>query len=549
MIKIRHIAILLVLGLLAVSLFSFITGPKPKPQANKPPNIILVIVDQWRADATKREGFKLNTTPFLDSLASDGTWFNKAYCAAPICAPSRISMFTGRFPSATHTRSNFNIVDANYQTDLVSVLKSKDYATGFVGKNHTYLTPAMFDFWHGYDHLGEPKVTDPQKLAMNKFLGSTNFYMSEKPAPFPASLQQPSRIIKTGEEWLTSQKTAGSAKPFFLYLSIPEPHNPYQVSEPYYSMFPAKDLPQFKAGAASLATKGNKWALQRGIFHMGYGDYEKQIPRIRSNYYGMMRLIDDQMRGLMTYLKQNDLYDNTIVIFVADHGDFTGQYGLIKKGVEVPECLTRIPMIWHGPGIVKSKLPHSAHVSNVDIMPTICTMIGAPIPDGVQGRSLWPLLTGKPYPKEEFNSMMVQQGFGGLNYINFEEYDPYTQDGTVTKGQQEADELNTWSQSGTMRMLRKDDWKLAYDMQGAGQLYNLTTDPEELVNLFGNDKYLKKQDELLRDLMTWDLRTQDPLPMPHKQGKRQYGYKKDPFNYWTPYKDEPAKNLQKNLKL
>ncbi|NNU34169.1 hypothetical protein HK413_08465 [Mucilaginibacter sp. S1162] len=75
-------------------------------------------------------------------------------------------------------------------------------------------------------------------------------------------------------------------------------------------------------------------------------------------------------------------------------------------------------------------------------------------------------------------------------------------------------------------MLRKDDWKLAYDMQGAGQLYNLTTDPEELVNLFGNGKYLKKQDELLRDLMTRDLRTQDPLPMPRKGGKRQYGYKR-----------------------
>ncbi|NNU34171.1 sulfatase-like hydrolase/transferase [Mucilaginibacter sp. S1162] len=226
----KHIAVLSISGLLTVSLFGFIKGPspKPKPQANKPPNIILVIVDQWRADATKREGFKLNTTPFLDSLAGDGTRFNKAYCAAPICAPSRISMFTGRFPSATHTRSNFNIADASYQTDLVGVLKSKDYTTGFVGKNHTYLTPQMFDFWHNYDHLGEPKVTDPQKLAMNKFLGSTNFYMSEKPAPFPASMQQPSRIIKTGEEWLTSQKTAGSTKPFFLYLSIPEPHNPYR---------------------------------------------------------------------------------------------------------------------------------------------------------------------------------------------------------------------------------------------------------------------------------------------------------------------------------
>lgn len=545
MFKFRNLATLLCLGLGLIVLVSF--SKKPKPQQSKPLNVILVIADQFRADASRREGFKLNTTPFLDSLAEDGTWFNKAYCAAPICAPSRISMFTGRFPSATHSRSNMNIADANYQTDLVDVLKSKGYATAFIGKNHTYLTPQKFDYWHSYDHLGEPKVTDPEKQAVNKFLVSTNFYMSEKPAPFPASMQQPARIVKTGEEWLTQQKAAGNTKPFFLYLSIPEPHNPYQVSEPYYSMFPEKDLPQFKANGSTLANKGNKWLLQRDILHMGYGDYEKHISRIRSNYYGMLRLIDDQMRGLVNYLKQNDLYDNTLIIFVADHGDFTGQYGLIKKGVEVPECLTRIPMIWHGPGIVKNKLPHEAHVSNVDIMPTLCTMMGAPIPDGVQGRSLWPLLTGNPYPKEEFASVMVQQGFGGRHFVNFDEYDPYTQDGTVTKGHTEADELNTWSQSGSMRELRKGDWKLAYDMQGSGQLYHLTTDPEELDNLFNNPKYLAKQDEMLRDLMTWELRMQDPVPMPRRQGKRQYGFKRDPYNYWTPYINEPVQNIQKNL--
>jgi len=547
MFKFRSLVTLLCLGLSLTALVSF-DNRGPKPQQNKPLNVILIIADQFRADASRREGFKLNTTPFLDSLAEDGTWFNKAYCAAPICAPSRISMFTGRFPSATHTRSNMNIVDANYQTDLVDVLKSKGYATAFVGKNHTYLTPKKFDYWHGYDHLGEPQVTDPEKQAVNKFLVSTNFYMSQKPAPFPASMQQPARIVKTGEEWMSQQKAAGGNKPFFLYLSIPEPHNPYQVSEPYYSMFPEKDLPQFKANAGSLEKKGNKWLLQRNILHMGYGDYEKQISRIRSNYYGMLRLIDDQMRGLVNYLKQNNLYDNTLIIFVADHGDFTGQYGLIKKGVEVPECLTRIPMIWHGPGIVKNKLPHEAHVSNVDIMPTLCTMMGAPIPDGVQGRSLWPMLTGKPYPKEEFASVMVQQGFGGRHFVNFDEYDPYTQDGTVTKGRTEADELNTWSQSGSMRELRKGEWKLAYDMQGAGQLYHLTTDPEELDNLFNNPKYLQKQDEMLRDLMTWELRMQDPLPMPHRQNKRQYGFKRDPYNYWTPYINEPAQNIPKNLK-
>ncbi|MES2810048.1 MAG: sulfatase-like hydrolase/transferase [Bacteroidota bacterium] len=547
MFKIKNLVVLSAFVASALVLLSFIKGdPKTsRQQTKKPLNIVLIIVDQYRADASKREGFALNTTPFLDSLAQTGTWFNKAYCAAPICAPSRISMFTGRFPSATHTRSNFNIQDAFYSKDLVDVLKANNYNTALIGKNHTYLTPKMFDYWRNVDHLGEPQVTDPKLKEVNEFLKDTHFYMSAKAAPFPAELQQPSRILKYGTEWISKLKADGNDKPFFLYMSIPEPHNPYQVSEPYYSMFPPNTLPPFKTGKASLPTKGNKWQLHQQLLTMGYGDYESQIPRIRSNYYGMMRLIDDQMRNFVNYLKKNDLYDNTLLVFVADHGDFTGEYGLIKKGIEVPDCLTRIPMIWHGPGIVQSKLPHTAHVSNVDIMPTLCGMIGTPIPDGVQGRSLWPMLTGKPYPKQEFASMMVQQGYGGLHYVNFEEYDPYTQDGTVTKGQTEADELNTWSQSGSMRMLRKDDYKLVYDMQGAGQLYNVKADPAEVNNLYGNEKYAKKQMELLQDLMTWDLRAQDPLPLPRRGGKRQYGFKRDPNNYWTPYVNEPAENVKK----
>jgi arylsulfatase A-like enzyme len=283
------------------------------------------------------------------------------------------------------------------------------------------------------------------------------------------------------------------------------------------------------------------------MLEMGYPGFEKNIPRIRSNYYGMMRLIDDQIRSFVSYLKQNDLYDNTILIFVADHGDFTGEYGLIKKGVEVPECLIRIPMLWHGPGIIKNKQPHVAHASNVDIMPTICDMLNVAIPDGVQGRSLWPLLTGKKYPKEEFESMIVQQGFGGLHFTDLEEYDPYTQDGTLSKGKTEFDELNTWTQSGTMRMVRKGDWKLVYDMQGKGELYNLVKDPAEVKNLFADKNYSGKRMELLQDMLTWELRTQDPLPMPHPTKKRHYGFKRDPKNYWTPYIDEPQRKLKENL--
>lgn len=512
----------------------------------RPPNIVLIITDQFRADACKREGFELDTTPFLDSLAQTGTWFNRAYCASPACVPSRTSMMTGRFPNATRVKSNMNLEDAYYKEDLMDVVKSKGYTTALIGKNHSYLKPKDFDYWKGYFHLGVDEPKTPEEKAFNDYMKTTHYYVNLDPAPFPAEMQMPVRIVNDSKDWIT-KTTKEQGKPFFLYLSIPEPHNPYQVSEPYYSMFLPDKLPPVKVGAEVLPVKGNKWVLQKRMLGMGYPGFEKNIPRIRSNYYGMMRLIDDQIKSFVNYLKQNNLYDNTILIFVADHGDFTGEYGLIKKGVEVPECLTRIPMIWHGPGIIKNKQPHTAHVSNVDIMPTICDMLNVAIPDGVQGRSLWPLLTGKKYPKEEFASMIVQQGYGGLHFTDLKEYDPYTQDGTLTKDKIEFDELNTWTQSGTMRMVRKGDWKLVYDMQGKGELYNLVKDPAEIKNLFADKNYSTKRMELLQDMLTWELRMQDPLPLPHPTKTRRYGFKRDPKNYWTPYIDEPQRKLKENL--
>src|SRR5699024_426608 len=269
--------------------------------------------------------------------------------------------------------------------------------------------------------------------------------------------EQPYRIVSDGIGWLSTIKE--EKDPFFLYVSIPEPHNPYQVPEPYYSMFPPEELPPLKSDKSDLVAKGKKFTMQHELEKMGYPGYEKHIPRIRSNYYGMLRLIDDQMKRLVNYLKENGLYENTLLLFVADHGDYTGEYGLIKKGAGLPDCLARIPMLWHGPGIIKNQKPHDAHVSNIDIMPTICSLVGYPIPDGVIGRSLWPLLTGKEYPKAEFSSVVAQHGFGGRDYTKIDQLNPY-KEGCLFKDRIGFDELNSYSQSGILRMLRKDNWKL-----------------------------------------------------------------------------------------
>lgn len=516
-------------------------------EANKKsPNIVLIIVDQFRADASKREGFSLNTTPFLDSLAANGTWFNRAYCAMPACSPSRTSMLTGRFPSATRVSSNMNVKDAYFSKNLFQVVKANGYQTALVGKNHTFLQPKDVDYWKDFNHLGSAEPQTQEEKDFNKFLHSTHFYMNEKPTPFPVRLQMPAQIVKAAENWVDN--IADKKAPFFMMVSIPEPHNPYQAPEPYYSMFPPASLPAVTTRKDVLPKKGNTWMLEKQLLEMGYGDYEKMIPRIRSNYYGMMRLIDDQVKELVHHFEKKGLEDNTIFLFVSDHGDYVGEYGLIKKGVGVPECLTRIPMLWYGPQIKRNSMPSDAHVSNIDILPTICEIIGTELPDGVQGRSLWPILEGKDYPKEEFASIVSQQGYGGLRFVNFEEYDPYKDDGTVTKGLTECDELNTWTQSGRMRMIRKGDWKLVYDMQGHGELYNLVKDPAEVNDLYQDKQYGTVKTGLLEDLIAWEMRAQDPLPMPHNNKVRKYGYKKDERNYYAPHKNEGEEHLKTILK-
>lgn len=490
------------------------------------PNIVIIMTDQQRADVCKREGFPLDTTPFLDKLATQGTWFNRAYTTTPACLPARVSMLSGRYPSATRVRSNHNKEDAFYERDIVDVLREQGYATALCGKNHSHLNPDRMDFWYELGHAGgKGEERSEDETAFDEYLLNLHHRADMDPTPFPLKTQCPYRAVTAATEWLDTLDDV----PFFLWLSFPEPHNPYQVPEPYFSLFPPESLPPTLADERALANKGFKFQWTRQVGETAFPDYQEQLPRARANYLGMLRLIDDQIRRFVEFLDQNKLRENTIIIFLSDHGDFVGEYGLVRKGPELPEVLTRIPMFWVGPDIVQSDDTHPAHVSLVDIFPTICDAIGVDLPPGVQGRSLWPLLTGQDYPEDEFASAYAEHGFGGLHYSAEDDFDP-TADG-LQPGVA-FDELNGWSQSGTMRMLRRDNWKLIYDMQGKGQLYHLASDPVELCNLYDHPEHAEIQVELLAELLAWTLRTQDPLPYP----RRRYHFKTDSRNYWSPYR-------------
>jgi arylsulfatase A-like enzyme len=490
---------------------------------DKLPNLIIILTDQQRADHCGREGFPLDVTPFQDQMAEKGIWFDKAYTPSPVCVPARISMLTGRYPSAHHANSNHNIIDGVFQHDIIEVMKYRGYKTGLIGKNHTYLRPSDLDHFRGIDHIRAfDEDTSPEKTAYGEWLRSTRFHNSETASPFPLEFQHTYRIVEESEKWIQEL----GDEPFFLWMSFGDPHNPYQVPEPYFNMFPPESLPPVRTNATDLDKKRYAYRKNRELSILAHGDIEAQMPGIRSNYMGMLRMIDDQVKRFIEFLEDNDLMDNTVIVFISDHGDFVGEYGMIRKSPGTSDVLARIPMIWYGNGVKEYSGLSDAHVSIIDIFPTFCEMIGVDIPLGVQGRSLAPILSGNPYPKREFASVYVESGYGGLFFDESDQLDPF-EEGAVSRAPS-FDENNTWTMSGTGRMIRMGDWKLEMDMLGNGTLYNMKKDPVELNNLYGKRRYRNIQSELTTELLRLALQFENDIPIP----RRRYHYKRDIRNYY-----------------
>lgn len=490
------------------------------------PNIVIVMTDQQRADLRRGCGYPLDTMPFLDAWAQGGVDFRRAYTPNPTCMPARVSMFTGRYSQCHRARTNHNAIDALYSKDLLDVLKENGYVTALCGKNHSHRRPEAFDFHETCGHLGyegEENETPAQK-ELADFLCATRHMESHVPSPGTVEEQHPYRNVSSALKFIDSLD--GSA-PFFAWVSFAEPHNPYQVPAPYFDMFPPEALPPLHSSKDDLPAKGPRYEWLRGVWETVLtGDIEARILRARSNYLGMLRLIDDQFKRLIEGLEARGLSENTIVLFLSDHGDFAGEYGLIRKGVELSQILTRVPMVWRGPGIRAQGTQDDACVNIVDILPTLCDAIGAPAPVGCQGRSLTALLRGEPYPAHEFDVGYSESGFSGLYW---DERDGMTLVGEgASQNMVTFDCLNSWTQCGQVRMIRKGDYTLQVDMLGSGYLYCLKDDPYELHNLFDDPAHAQVQLDMLRELMAATLRASDPLPVPHHR----YRTKIHPKGYW-----------------
>ena len=473
------------------------------------PHIVLIMTDQHRADLSARAGFPVDTTPFLDHLADQGTDFQRGYTSSPLCVPARESLLTGRFPSAHRVTQNSTAEAASFDRDLLDVLGEAGYRRVFAGKPHMHRGPDDFDAYRGpYFHTDGPE-RDPEHRAFDQWLADLDHGVAHEPTPFPLEASLPYRIVSDAVDEISG---TDPAVPTFLWVSFPEPHNPYQVPEPYFSMFPAEQIPERLHGPDVARAKGGHWAWLQELTEEKRPGYDDERARYRANYCGQLRLLDDQVKRLMEHVWAT-LGDDVLVIMVGDHGDYVAEYGLQRKGAGMPEVLMRIPFFVSG-GPVAART-RAELVSLVDILPTVAELVGSAIPDGVTGRSLAPLLLDAGRTSPEFDDLYAERGFGGLTY-GADERPPlhFPYEGRT------FDELNTVTQSGRSRMLRHDDLKLVVHSDGTGELYDLAADPTEVHDLFDDPRYATARADLLWRMTQWMLRAQDELPTGAYTAKR-----------------------------
>ena len=345
--------------------FSYPTVPGV---ADKKPNIVYVIVDQWRAQAGGYAGDPNAYTPNIDRLAGTSLNVRNAVSGMPVCTPHRASLMTGQYPLTNGVFMNDVLLDTNAIT-LGKMFALNGYDTGFIGKWHidghgrrSYIPVTRhqgFQYWkalectHNYNHSEYYIGNDPERKVWDGY-----------------------DVTEESDDAITYiRKRANQDKPFVLFVSMGAPHDPYQTApEKYRKMFENK----------KIVLRENVPADKR----------EKAIETQRG-YYAHMAAIDDNIGKLWQTLKDTGIEENTIFVFSADHGDLLGSHGWWNKQQPYEESI-RVPFLMHYPAVFNQKGQTSDILLNTpDIMPTLLGLSGLTVPKSVEGINYAEVLKGK----------------------------------------------------------------------------------------------------------------------------------------------------------
>jgi arylsulfatase A-like enzyme len=450
-------------------LFGAITGCAPKDNKSHPadessgrPNVLFILADDQRADAIGCSGNSYIRTPNIDSLAGNGVRFRNAYVMGghhgAISAPSRAMLLSGR-----HLFHVYDTLDG--VTTMPMQFGANGYETFGTGK------------WHNEKSAFEKSF----KKAANVFLGgmANHFQVPCRSMDAQGKLSEPemkgfSTDVFAGSaiDFINNYAGGDRTNPFFCYVAFTVPHDPISPRPEFLNTYPDQSLP----------LPGNFMPLHPFQFDdltvrdenlLAWPREPDKVRSVLSDYYALITHLDKNVGNIIQTLRENGLYDNTIIVYAADNGLAAGSHGLLGKQ-NLYEHSMKVPLIITGPGIPEGKVS-DALVYLFDLFPTLAQLCNVQAPEGMDGKSLVPVITGK------------------TDGVRSSLYTAYRT---------------------TVRAVRTDDWKLIrYPERNYNQLFNLASDPLELNNLAENEQYKPKLDELTDLMKKWQIDLGDKAPL------------------------------------
>ncbi len=366
------------------------------------PNVLFIAVDDLNNDLGAY-GHNLVQSPHIDRLAAKGMRFNRAYCQYPVCNPSRVSFLTGLYPEQTGVLTNqdsFRVHIPEVAT-LPQWFRQHGYFTARVGKIFHYGVPREIgadglDDALSWDHVVNPRGIDREvhdrihTLVPGQFGGTLSWLSLEDDEGEHTDALGASAAIALLEEHHAAQ----TDQPLFLAVGFYRPHTPYVAPRSYFEKYPLSEIhPVMEEPGdrddipiAALADRPKQRELTV--------DQRREIIQA---YYASISFMDTQVGRLLDALERLGMADNTIVVFVSDHGYHLGQHGLWQKG-DLFEGSVRVPLIVATPERQHAGVATEALTELVDLYPTLVELSGLPLPEHLAGQSMTPILEDPTHP-------------------------------------------------------------------------------------------------------------------------------------------------------
>ncbi|MBO9328833.1 phosphonate monoester hydrolase [Achromobacter sp. HZ01] len=490
-------------------------------------NVLFIMADQLRADHLSCYGHPYLQTPSLDALAARGARFDRAFVNSGVCGPSRMSYYTGRYPSSHGATWNRVPLSVNEVT-LGEYLAGQGRDLALAGKTHiiadkagmerlsidgaselgVLLSRGGFTELDRYDGHHEPGDESgyPAFLRRHGYDSAdpwTDYVIAGLDADGRVAsgwnmrnVHLPARVAEAHSEtaYMTDQaldfmKRRGS-QPWVLHLSYVKPHWPYMAPSPYHRMYTADQCLPVQRNQEELADAHPVVAAYRQHEESLSFSTDECVRVVRPAYQGLIRQLDDHLGRLFDYMEGAGLMKNTLIVFTADHGDFLGDHWLGEKELFY-DTVQRVPFIVMDPSAqadaTRGKVL-SDMVESVDVAPTVLRALGAPVPGHrLEGRELQTLLHGGG------------DGAAAWRDCVFSELDYSFRQARVLCGKTPQN-ARAWS-------VRTDRWRYVYWLDEPEQLFDLQADPGEFQDLGRSSAHAGTRQALRQRLLEWMLRT------------------------------------------